>query len=136
VTAAYNIFGGVPLTLSLLNLIMTTILAMKGYLSSSLLLYLASLLQFSSISLVLNVIAEYPLILLAVAYLWGAVGSFLSLIFISKLYEDDRRLSRVALSAVKYSFFVPLVLWLQALVMVPAVVAAIRDLIRGSESRW
>ncbi len=136
VTAVYNIFGGIPFTLSLVNVIATTFLAAKGYLSSSFLLYLASLLQFSTVSLILNLIAKYPLVLIGLSYIWGVVGSFLSLLFISKLYKDDKELSAVTFRAAKYSPFVPIVLWIQAVAMLPALISAIKDLIKGAEAKW
>jgi biofilm PGA synthesis N-glycosyltransferase PgaC len=136
VTAIYNIFGGIPFSLSLMNLFATMVLALKGYLDSSFLLYLASLLQFSMVSFILNVIAKYPLTLLALSYLWGAVGSFLSLVFILKIYESNTKITKITLNAMKYSFLVPLVLWLQALITIPAVLGAIKDLIKGVESKW
>ena len=134
VTALYNVFGGIPLALSILNLFATMILAIKGYLGSSSLLYLASLFQFTSISMILNLISKYPLILMLAAYFWGVIGAVLSLLFVAKLY--DKRLSRIALSALKYSFFVPIILWFQALIAIPAIIGALKDLLLRKNAKW
>ncbi len=137
ITAIYSIFGGIPLSVSLMNLMATTYLAARGYISSSILVYLASLLQFSEVSVILNLIAKYPLILIVASYLWGVIGSFLALLTLSLIYrKDNKRISRISISVTKYTPLVPLVLWLQAFIAIPAIMAAVRDLIRGVEPRW
>jgi len=137
ITAFYNIFGGIPLSISLMNLLATTYLVAKGYITSSFLIYIASLLQFSEVSIILNIIAHYPIILIAASYLWGVIGSILALLALSIIYrKSNKSLSKISLSAIRYSLLVPLVLWVQAFVAIPAIAAAIRDLLREVEARW
>jgi len=137
ITAFYNIFGGIPFSISLMNLLATTYLVARGYITSSFLIYMASLLQFSEVSIILNIIAHYPIILIVASYLWGIIGSVLALLALSVIYrKSNKSLSKISLSAIKYSPLVPLVLWVQAFVAIPAIAAAIRDLLKEVEARW
>ena len=131
-TGFYNCIGSLPITFALMNTVLATYFAFK-----SMCLYAATIFQFTPVGVVLAIISRFPPIFLLISYGFGVLDTLLLNLGLRYLYKDDARISKKLRRNLKYAPYLPLILWLQAIINLVAMpVALYKVIMKKGKNSW